>query len=171
MYPYILLLHWYDLSKRDATLTNFSFRKWRSGVITHKSRKIVGHRKTSLALSQEIFESLICFFGGAETGKLAHGPKLAAIAGRVNTSCVRELAREGDVAIQIDVGNVRGTVKAVDLFERNSLETGFALALTLESRFQGFFFPAFFGLVFRRGFFDLLHRAGSFDERRRSRRL
>ena len=114
-----------------------------------------------MTLSQKVLESLIGFFRRAKPGKLAHCPKLAAVAGRMDTSRIRELTWIRDVAIKVDVLNVRRTVETVDLFERNSLEISFTLALALEGGLQNLFFPAFLGFAFRRGFFDLSHLPGS----------
>src|SRR5258707_2202164 len=128
----------------------------------HKSWKVICDRETSLSFSQKVPESLVCLFRPAKAGKLTHRPELAAIAGRVYPSRIRELTGERDVKIKIDVGHIRGAIEPVDFFERNGFEIRFTLALMLQRRLQGLFFPAFFGLVFRRGFFGLLHRPGSF---------
>ena len=83
------------------------------------------------------------------------------MAGRVDPSRIGELTGKRDVAVKINFGNIRRTVEAVDLFERNSLEIGFTLTVTLQRWVQNLLFPPFFGLVFGRGFFDLLHRPDS----------
>ena len=83
------------------------------------------------------------------------------MASRVDASRIWELTRKRDVTIKVDIGNIRRSVEAVDFFERNGLEIGLTLTVTLQRGLQNLLFPAFFGLVFRRGFFDLLHRPGS----------
>src|SRR5258708_26992283 len=114
----------------------------------HKSWKVICDRETSLSFSQKVPESLVCLFRPAKPGKLTHGPELAAIAGRVYPSRIRELTRERDIKIKIDVGHVRGAIEPVDFFERNGLETRFTLTLVLKSLLQCLCFPAFLSLVF-----------------------
>src|SRR5205085_9723755 len=92
---------------------------------------------------QQIFEARVSLFRRAEAGELAHGPELAAIAGRVYAARVRELAGERSITFVVNVCCVCGRVESVDRRERDGLKFLLALRPLLERGRERLLFPAF----------------------------
>jgi hypothetical protein len=66
-----------------------------------------------LAFLKKIFESLIGFFGRAETRKLTHRPKLPAIPCSVNAPRVREFTGLAYVGRWVYISNIVGSVEPI----------------------------------------------------------
>src|SRR6185437_10501448 len=67
-----------------AALAHFAFAAGMVGVIAHQCGQVEGHRKAASAVLQQVLVAQVGFLRGSEAGKLAHGPKLAAVAGGMN---------------------------------------------------------------------------------------
>ena len=81
---------------------------------------------------EQILVALIGFFGRCKTGEHAHGPELAAVAGRVNAARVGRLAGVAEILIVVPVGGEIGLrVKAADGHIRNCAETSVAVGLAV----------------------------------------
>src|SRR5688572_9219369 len=52
-------------------------------IIANLGGEVEGHREASYALGEEEVVAAVAFFGGGETGVLAHGPELVSVHGRV----------------------------------------------------------------------------------------
>ena len=66
---------------------------------------------------EQVSESRVGFFRSAEARELAHGPDLSAVAGGMNSARVGKLTGERNVAREVDVFDVRGSVETFDLVE------------------------------------------------------
>jgi len=101
----------------------------------HQARHVERGRQPRLALVDEVVEPLVGLLGRPEPRKLPHRPRPAAIHRRIRTAGVRSLAREPQVLVVVDVGDVIGGVQPVDLVVRDRHELLLPLA-TLEERLQ-----------------------------------
>ena len=64
------------------------------GVVAHQRGKVEGHGETGLTPLQQELVALVGVFGGAEPGKLAHGPEPAPVHRRVDAAGIRKIARQ-----------------------------------------------------------------------------
>ena len=76
----------------DTAFADFAFGEGVVGVVAHERGQIEGGGEAGLALREEIAETRVGVFGGAEAGELAHGPQAAAMHGGVNAAGVGRLA-------------------------------------------------------------------------------
>jgi hypothetical protein len=68
------------------------------GVVAHERGKVERNRETGLAPRQEELVPLVGVLGGAEAGKLAHGPEPASVHRLVNAAREGKLPREAESA-------------------------------------------------------------------------
>ena len=74
-----------------AAFADFAFGERVVGVVAHQRGQIERDGEAGLALREQISKARVGVFGGAEAGKLAHGPEPAAIHRGVNAAGVRRL--------------------------------------------------------------------------------
>jgi hypothetical protein len=72
-------LHVFERRNGRAALAHFAFAEGVVGVVAHQGGQVEGHRKSRLALRQQVVIAAVGFFRSGEAGELAHGPELAAI--------------------------------------------------------------------------------------------
>ena len=80
------------------------------GVVAHQRRQVEGHRKSGLALLQQVVVAAIGLLRRGEAGELPHGPELAAIHVAVDAARVRELARAPEFAPANPPGPYTGSI-------------------------------------------------------------
>ena len=80
-----------------ADFTDFTETHAGVGVVAHLGRQVKGDGKPGLAGRKQIFIALVGFFGGTETGILAHGPEAAAIHGRLHATGIGVFPRKAEL--------------------------------------------------------------------------
>src|SRR5687768_16964656 len=83
------------------------------------------NRESVLALRQEVLISLVRLLRRAEAGELPHRPELAAITGGMKSARVGELPRKCEIAIEIEIGHMRGRGQWIDLHSADGREVFF----------------------------------------------
>src|SRR6266567_2959179 len=76
------------------------------GVVAHQGGKIESGGEASLSLGEEITESLVGVFGGAESRELAHGPKAPAVHRGMDAARIRRLTGKTEVTARIPVWQI-----------------------------------------------------------------
>src|SRR5437016_7038081 len=84
------------------------------GVVAHERWQVERHREAGLALRQQIAEARISILGGAEAGKLAHGPQSATIHRGVYTARIRGLAGLTQIALGVPIRKIGRGIKLAD---------------------------------------------------------
>ena len=83
-------------------------------IVAHQSRQIEGHRKTCLALRQQVVIAPVGLLGSCKARELAHRPKLAAVHVAMDSAGIRKLAGSRNVTGGIECAEIVGTVDGVD---------------------------------------------------------
>ena len=60
----------------------------------------------------------------------------------MNPTRIRKLARERDVAIEVEIFDIFRRVESIDFFKGNRLETLFSFRMFLKPRLESLLFPA-----------------------------
>src|ERR1700675_2818910 len=142
-------LHIFERVDGHAALTDFAFAGRVVGVVAHERWQIEGNGESAAAVFEKIFVTLVRFFGRGEAGEHAHGPELAAVAGRVNAARVGRLAGITEVLLVIPIGGeISLGVKAADRSVRDRAETRVAMLVEVGA---GGSADRFFGRLVERG--------------------
>src|SRR5262249_54507581 len=107
----------------------------------HQRRQIESHGEAVLTLTEQILESLVCIRRRAEARKLAHRPKLSAIARRMNSARVGILAGKSELGLVIEVGKVVRRIEPFNGCQRDGRELFAALGHALERGLESLLFP------------------------------
>ena len=94
-------LHVFQRIDGDAALADFAFAGRMIGVVAHQRGQVEGHRESAAAVLQQILVTLVGFLRRSKAGEHAHGPELAAIAGRVNAAGVGRLAGIAEILVVV----------------------------------------------------------------------
>ena len=126
----------------DAGLADLARRHRVVGVVAHLGRQVEGRRKPRLTLVDQVVEPFVGLACGAHAGVLAHRPQPTAVHRRVDTPGVRLLAREAQVLLVVQVGDVgRGVQRGDFLATGVGVEGLLALAEPVEHRRERLLLP------------------------------
>src|SRR4030042_100688 len=82
--------------------------------------------QSRLPLGEKKAVALVGFLGRTEPGVLAHGPKAAAVHGRIDAAGEREFTGIAEVFFRVEPGRVAGPQNRLDLDAGRGFEPGFA---------------------------------------------
>ena len=114
------LFHVAQRVDRDAALADLTARLRRVRVVTHQRRHIERDREPVLALREQKMIALVGLLGVAKARELAHRPKPVAVHAGVDAARVRILARQREIAREVEIGNVIRTVERLAAARRRS---------------------------------------------------
>ncbi len=115
------------------------------GVVAHQGRKIESGGEAGLSLGEEITESLVGVFGGAESRELAHGPKTPAVHRGMDAARIRRLTGKTEVTFRIPVWQISLGIKPANRVPGDGREFRLSFGTFFQGRLQSVFFP---GLLF-----------------------
>src|SRR5262245_49994738 len=91
-------------------------------IAAHQRGEIEGDAEARPAGRQQRLVATVGLLRRTEPGKLPHRPELAAVAGLMNPTRVRESARFRDVASGIDTGEILSRVETLNRTARDGRE-------------------------------------------------
>ena len=136
------------------------------GIAAHQRRQVEGHAQAGAARRNQLLVALVGLLRRPEPGELAHGPELAAVAGRVNAADVGKLTRVVGV---VEAFEIVGGIEALDQAAGNGRERTLALGRLAQGRLDHFAFPALLLGACRVG--HAFHIAPNYKTARRFRSL
>ena len=74
-----------------------------SAIVAHQGRQVESNREPGLPLFEQVAETLVGLFSGAEAGEHTHGPQLPAVQGGVYPTRIGVLHPEAQVGQVVEI--------------------------------------------------------------------